>query len=75
MSEATREKQIVTHLDALIELAGLDQSDSATEEFVEFLSEAVTEARKAIKQSRTEGLCLDCRWIIVETLAKRNVLQ
>ena len=59
---------IVEHLTALIELVGLDKSESATEAFVELLDQAVINAQEEIRKSHDEGLSLDCRWIIAETL-------
>jgi len=64
----TIKDDIVKHLDALIELAGLDKSESATEAFVELLDQAVINAEEEIRKSHDEGLSLDCRWVLAETL-------
>jgi hypothetical protein len=73
MAKTNEELQkAVEHLDALIELAGLDKSESATATFVEFLDEAVIKARQAISESHGQGLSYDCRWIIAETLLQRT---
>lgn len=64
----TRLEEVVEHLAALIELAGLDKSESATEQFAEILADAAAKAIEATNESHEEGLCLDCRWTIAETI-------
>ena len=66
----TLDKKVVEHLDALMELAGLDKSESATFAFVELLHEAAIAARKEVLKAQQKGLGFDCRWIIAETLLK-----
>lgn len=63
-------KKALEHIDALIELAGLDKSESATETFINLLDEAVITAREEVERSFQQGLCFDCRWIVAETLVQ-----
>lgn len=45
----------------LRESCGFENSESATEAFLDLLSEAVTRTKKERTQSHREGLCLDCQ--------------
>ena len=62
----------ITHIDALIKLAGLDKSESATEMFIFLLGEAVIKADEELEKSHDEGLCLDCRGIVVDALLRNG---
>lgn len=68
--EKTRE--VITHLDALIRLAGLDGSESATEIFADILVQAGKQAQKEYRASHLTGLCLDTRWGIADTIIRYN---
>ena len=69
----TREMEAMAHIDALIKLAGFDQSESSTMCFIEVLDEAATRARDEIRESVRQGLCLDCRWIVADTILNSTI--
>jgi hypothetical protein len=62
------EDEMIKHIDALMQLTGLDKSESATIKFMHILGEAVVVANEATKRSQRKGLSFDCRWVIVERL-------
>lgn len=69
----TKVDKALPHIDALMQIAGLDRSEGATAMFVEMLDTAVIMAREAWREStEKQGLSLDCRFIIAETLANWN---
>lgn len=73
MTTTELEKEVVEHIDELIRLAGLDRSESATEEFILLLDPAIEKAKKEMARSYHQGLCFDCRWSLVEAITKSNI--
>jgi hypothetical protein len=71
----TPKDEILMHVDALIKLAGLNNSESATAIFIDLLDEAVVQAGRELTRSYEQGLGLDCRWIIVEKILESKVRE
>lgn len=73
MTDQKRVEEVVKHLDAIIKLCLMTNSESNTERLAYDLYEASDKAITEIEKSHDNGLCMDARWILAEALLRSHI--